>query len=74
MISLMRTKYGQYPEYHNSDDKLGTVVTSKGLYGGYNIIKDVIYSFEKIVFQSQDLNVSRSYQKENYIQLHHLKG
>ena len=47
MISLMRTKYGQYPEYHNSDDKLGTVVTSKGLYGGYNIIKDVIYSFEK---------------------------
>ncbi len=47
MISLMRTKYGQYPEYHNSDDKLGTVVTPKGLYGGYNLIKDVIYSFEK---------------------------
>lgn len=47
MISLMRTKYGRYPEYHNSDDKLGTVVTSKGLYGGYNLIKDVIDSFEK---------------------------
>ena len=47
MISLMRTKYGQYPEYHNSDDKLGTVVTSKGLLGGYSLIKDVIYSFEK---------------------------
>jgi len=46
IASIMRTKYGAYPEYHTSLDKLGTVVTSKGLYGGFKAIKKAIEILE----------------------------
>ena len=40
--SLMTAKYGEYKEYHNSLDKLGTTVTSKGLLRGYKLIKNLV--------------------------------
>tara|TARA_B100001093_G_scaffold147036_1_gene139790 strand:+ start:1293 stop:2591 length:1299 start_codon:yes stop_codon:yes gene_type:complete len=46
IASIMRTKYGEYPEYHTSDDKFGSVVTEAGLYGAYEIIKLAIKSIE----------------------------
>ena len=42
IASIMRTKYGEYKEYHTSLDKLGTVVTAKGLLGGYKAVKKAI--------------------------------
>jgi len=50
IASLMRTKYGEYKEYHTSLDKIGTVVTAKGLEGGFKILKKTLELLEKQIF------------------------
>jgi len=50
IASIMRTKYGQYPEYHTSLDNFD-VVTSIGLFGGYEAIRkalDILENNEKL--------------------------
>tara|TARA_Y100000996_G_C22402679_1_gene593792 strand:- start:322 stop:891 length:570 start_codon:yes stop_codon:yes gene_type:complete len=47
IASILRTKYGEYPEYHTSLDNLEKVVTPKGLNGGYFAIRKAIEALER---------------------------
>jgi aminopeptidase-like protein len=42
----MRSRYGDYPEYHSSEDDLINVVTPTGLQGGIDAVKECIQVLE----------------------------
>ena len=49
----MRTKFGNYYEYHTSLDKLDSVVTKKGLNQSLKLLKNLVIDFENSIFQNQ---------------------
>jgi len=52
MVSIMRSKYHEYPEYHTSLDNLD-LISAEGLYGAYNVNKVCLECIESnIILQN----------------------
>jgi aminopeptidase-like protein len=55
VVSIMRSKYGSYKEYHSSLDNLTNVVTAKGLEGGYKINRLAIEAVENNFYPKSEV-------------------
>ncbi len=64
VCSVMRSKYGEYSEYHTSLDDL-SLITPSGLQGGYEIIKKILQVFEKSQLYKNKINCEPQLGKRN---------
>ena len=66
IASILRSKYGEYPEYHTSMDDF-KLVTKKGLNGGFKIVKEAIKIIMKDVIPMSKNICEPKLQKTNLI-------
>ena len=71
--SLIRSKYGEYPEYHTSLDDL-TVISPKGLSGGLNALLGAIDIIEKNGFYKINVFCEPQLGKRNLYPTTSIKG
>ncbi len=50
MVSILRSKYGTFPEYHTSDDVLGKTVTEKGMQESFELYQKLLLCLEYNAF------------------------
>ena len=74
VCSVMRSKYGTYPEYHSSLDQIKTVVTKKGLSQSINFYKKLISNLEKSTFPITKINCEPKLSKRNLYPTINKKG
>ena len=67
--SIMRTKYGEYPEYHTSLDDFN-VVNLKGLTGGFKIVREIIKNF---MYKKLSQNFSKIRKKKRNVPIASIK-
>ena len=60
LASIMRSKYGEYKEYHTSLDNFD-LVTSKGLKGGFLVLKQAISYLQKLKKNKSKKNFNKKY-------------
>ena len=64
IASILRTKYGEYPEYHTSLDDF-KLVTKKGLNGGFKIAKESILNIMNYIIPQNTVLCEPQLQKRN---------
>lgn len=64
IASIMRTKYGEYKEYHTSDDNFN-VVKKKGLINSFKIIKKIIENFDQQIIPISNIKCEPFLSKRN---------
>lgn len=71
VVSVMRTKYGRYPEYHTSQDNL-SLISPEGLAGAYDAIRkclmglEVNYTYSNVHFGEPQLGKRGLYSSLSY--------
>ena len=67
IATFCKTRFGDYPEYHTSDDNLN-IVSEKGLEESFNVIKDIVDALEIGVKPVSEIYCEPNLGKETYIQ------
>ena len=69
MCTIMRSKFGDYKEYHTSNDNLTKVVNKNALGDSFSLIEKLHFAADNFCYPKQVFWVSLFYLKEICIQI-----